>query len=648
MLRGITLRFPVTHPQTRFASGTATSAGILTALLLSGCQWNMQAPAPSTALSQPVSSSLADIDSSDSANAEATAQRLFASFQQWRLEQNPILASQRAVPVATPWPDLSRTANDARARWLSTLSDHLQALDLRALTPSTALHVRALNLRIEALQAAQDCNAVTPPFGRQDDWHHQIIHPLRHHQPVDTVTDFYRYLKRMEHSAVLLRQWQGQIDQAGSRGVMPPIANRQQLVTELNAWLDGFPFSDSSAPSLLWEDIQRKIARLKLHPKPKPILEKQPKAVLTNSLLPTLRQLKAAVAYSTTNNKVPSAEDRLLHQQCYSETLALMGAVMPEPATDKTPNSPAATATAVKPADNVAEHLNRQAMHRIGELETELTLLLQLDAGEAFAPQLRAWMASHQPRPDNLLEDSRERLTALNQRLPEQFAQLPATTLVVSPATAQQGYIAAVAAIEQPAFFYVPASGAIVADNDPLAQWPSALYQQSLPGKHLQLALAMENPNLPRFMATPGDSQFAAGWPLLSAELATRMDGYRSNDEQAGVLISELNAQLNLALDTATHQLSQNSDQRLTVCLTHSPLGRDHCTRRLNQIETNPGMYSAEAVSLSQLRTLRSQARNMAGQNFDEPAFYSDLLASGALPAELYSDWLKIWIKSQK
>ncbi len=636
------------------ASGALMRNALVAAVLsisLAGCQWNMQSPGVQTDSQPAASSSLEDIDPTDSAAAEATAGRLFASFRQWRLEQNPILASQRAEPVSQPWPDLSLAADEARSRWLNTLSDHLNALDRKALTPETALHARALNLRIEALQAEQDCQVVTAPYGRNGDWHRQVMDTLRHHQPVHTVNDFYRYLNRLNASAELFRQWQGQIDQAGSRGVMPPVANRQQLVTELNAWLEGFPFSDSSAPSALWEDVQRKIAGLKLYPKSQAFLEKKAKAVLTNSLLPTLRQLKAAVAYSTTNDTVMSSEDEQLRQQCYSETLALMGADMPAHSADtsKEPGKNGEAAPKEKPADSVAQHLNDQANKRIAELENQLTQLLQFDAGEAFAPQLRAWMASHQPKPVNPLEDSRERLSTLNQRLPEQFSKLPATALVITGATDQPGYVAAVPAMEKPAFFYVPGlnTNATALDGDPLAQWPSALYQQSLPGKHLQTALAMENQSLPLFMATPGESLFAAGWPLLSSELATRLGGYRSNDEQAGVLISEMNAQLNLVLDTATHGLNWSTEQRLNECLTHSPLDSDACDKRLNRIAANAGEYAAEAISLSQLRSLRSDARQAAGTAFRESAFYSDLLASGALPAELYNDWLTIWLDSQ-
>merc|ERR1711879_344567 len=253
----------------------------------------------------------------------------------------------------------------------------------------------------------------------------------------------------------------------------------------------------------------------------------------------------------------------------------------------------------------------------------------------------RAWMASHQPRPSNPLQDSRERLADINQRLPEQFSRLPLTPLVITSAPDMQGYRPPVLALKKPAFYFI-ANNANHADL--LQHWPSALYQQTLPGRHLQTALPLENPALPHFLSTPGFATPAAGWPLLGADLATRLGGYRSNEEQAGIFISELDIQLNLLLDTATHALGWDNERRLTTCLTHSALNQDDCQQRLHIIEANPGDQASAAISLSRLRKLHADAKAQAGSGFTEQVFYSDLLSQGTLPAELYGTWLEQWL----
>ncbi len=59
--------------------------------------------------------------------------------------------------------------------------------------------------------------------------------------------------------------------------------------------------------------------------------------------------------------------------------------------------------------------------------------------------------------------------------LPEVFAYLPKTPLIITQAPQQQGYYPPVTAIQKPGFYYVASSNV----TDSLQQWPSALYQQT-------------------------------------------------------------------------------------------------------------------------------------------------------------------------
>ena len=597
---------------------------VFTTMLTAGCQWNLQAPDTSTTSTINANS---DVPTAASGRMEDRAEHLFKRYRQWHLEQDPILASQLHEPVENFWPDLSPDAEHKRQQWLTLTAERLNALDLDRLPEATALHVRALNLYIEADQAAIDCQTVIAPFGQHQQWHQRIATTLKH-QPAQSIQAFHRYLERLQASATLLQQWQQQITLANEAGIVPPRSTQQQLQAELTQWLEGFPFSDSASPTYLWMDIQHKINGLKLYPKSQVILEKRAKSILTNQLLPALRQLKTAVGNSVADTSRPLGTPRQrLKQQCYAETLALQGATLTRP-TDQA-NPPVQTTLAQ------ATHL--AATQRLQTLEQQLSTLLQLDAGEAFAPQLRTWMATHQPQAIDTLQDSQTRLKELNNRLPELFARLPQTPLVITKAPQQQGYYPPVTAIQKPGFYFVASSQET---TNALQQWPSALYQQTLPGLHLQTALAMENPQLPRFLSTPGLGWQAAGWPLLGAELAGHIGGYRSQQEQAGVLISELNAQLDLILDTATHALDWPLQDRLDMCLEHSASTSESCQQRLGHIEANPGHYAATALSLARLRVLKQNAKAQTGNTFLEPVFYSQLLSQGALPAELYTSWL--------
>lgn len=660
---------------------------ILTTSFLSACQWQTigQWQSPNTPTTSGTKESANTTNSHQTQHRQSDGEQppashqpgdvpaLFKRYRAWRLEQNPILASQLGEPVRSAWPDLTVGTHKRQQRWLNTFSAELNEIDITTLDEKNSLYIRALNLYVQRQQSELDCQNVLPPFGAKHAWHKQVINTLKYHQPIAQISDFYSYLRRLRASALLFNNWQANIDRSTAAGILPPTAHREIVAAELSQLLEGYPFSDSGHANILWTDVQEKIHALMLYPKSQAFLEKQAKEVFINHLLPSLRQLKAAVAYSATRGAAtPSQTIQRKQTACYEEQLVSLGASMltPVPAIDPTiapdssqqPNEKTATAgTPPVVAQTLIERAHYHALTRIAELEQQLTELLQFDAGEAFAPQLRAWVAGHKPHADNLLEDSLKRIQQLNQRLPEQFARLPSTPLVITSTSSAQtpngsvdhasGYYPPITALNWPAFYYAQTrshshqsdSASTRISENRGEYWPSALYQQTLPGKHVQMALPMENPSLPLFLSTPGIRYPSTGWPLLASELSARMGGYISNAEQAGVLISELEAQLDLVLDTATHGLNWTQDKRHAVCMTHSTMDTRGCNDTLRQIHINPAAAGATSLSLAQLRQLIDNARQGSEQPFFSQVFYSDLLSQGGLPPELYPAWLETW-----
>src|SRR5262249_62025115 len=77
-------------------------------------------------------------------------------------------------------------------------------------------------------------------------------------------------------------------------------------------------------------------------------------------------------------------------------------------------------------------------------------------------------------------------------------------------------------------------AGALVLDaasapRNPLYSLPSWAFHEGVPGHHLQIALAQERTDLPRFRRNDDITAFVAGWALYSERLAGEMGLYRDD-----------------------------------------------------------------------------------------------------------------------
>lgn len=589
-------------------------------VLLSACQWQLR---PQT--SQSDSPTAAALTTSDQAaatrpaalspeQAKAMAEELYDDYFQLRLEHSPSLASRLALSTGDVWDDVGDDEAATYQEHLLTLQRASQQIPAKALSVRQQLYLKSFQLLISQQLQQQDCRLQTYAFSTEDNWPRNIVETLERTE-VSSIADFHRYLASIRSLPGYLQIWQAQVEQAASNGIIPVESARRSLISRIDQQLGGFPFSDSPSPSRIWQDLHGKLKKLGLYPKTEALLEDEARSTLTNYLLPALRQMRTGI-------QELSAPDQQNMQQlpqgdrCYRLWLNMAGAT------------------------GSAEQLHDQAKSRIQQLQQQLGQTLGFDPGVAFAPQLRAWLASASDTPDDLISASRLRLEQLNPRLGSAFAHVPDTALLlrrdIDKQRPRSWYQEPLPEIGRPGIYHID-------PRDQNWQWLTALYRNTLPGRHMQVALAQENNSLPLFLKTSVIHDYAPGWPTLAAALAIDLQGYNSPQESAMVLIQRLQEELELALDTGIHIYQWDRELALTFCQDNSALDRNDCLTRTERIMQRPGRQAAAAISFNQLVKLRQQAEESTGKLFSAERYRSALLRNGALPPALYSDWLKFW-----
>ncbi len=156
------------------------------------------------------------------------------------------------------------------------------------------------------------------------------------------------------------------------------------------------------------------------------------------------------------------------------------------------------------------------------------------------------------------------------------------------------------------------------------------VYHETVPGHHFQVALSVENQDLPKFRQTRalgGISAFSEGWALYAERLATE-EGWYENDPEG--LLGQLDAELfrarRLVVDTGLHAMRWTRQQAIDYGIPPSEVDR---------YVVMPGQATSYMIGQLEIIRLRDKARDALGDRFDPRAFHNRVLLTGVVPLDL-------------
>lgn len=171
---------------------------------------------------------------------------------------------------------------------------------------------------------------------------------------------------------------------------------------------------------------------------------------------------------------------------------------------------------------------------------------------------------------------------------------------------------------------------------------------ESVPGHHLQMALAQEMENAPEFRKHGGYTAFDEGWALYAESLGTDMGFYKDPYSKFGQLTYEMWRAIRLVVDTGMHSLGWTRQQAIDYFLTNSSKSEHDITVEVDRYIVWPGQALAYKIGELKIKELRADAMRELGDRFDVRQFHDQVLDTGALPLDLLEQRMKDWVKRQK
>jgi uncharacterized protein (DUF885 family) len=169
----------------------------------------------------------------------------------------------------------------------------------------------------------------------------------------------------------------------------------------------------------------------------------------------------------------------------------------------------------------------------------------------------------------------------------------------------------------------------------------SIVYHETVPGHHFQIALQVENNDLPRFRqigAFGGISALVEGWGLYAERLAAESGWY--GDDIEG-LLGQLNYELfrarRLVVDTGLHAMKWTRQQGIDYGIEASEVER---------YAVYPGQACSYMIGELKIIELREKAKKALGDKFSLREYHNVVLRTGTVPLDLLERQVDVYINA--
>ncbi|HJP85206.1 MAG TPA: DUF885 domain-containing protein [Gemmatimonadaceae bacterium] len=249
-----------------------------------------------------------------------------------------------------------------------------------------------------------------------------------------------------------------------------------------------------------------------------------------------------------------------------------------------------------------------------------------------------------------LVRAYRDVVKRIDPELPKLFGRLPRLTYGVStipsytaPSQTTAYYQSGSVASHRAGQFMV---NTYKLDARPIWEMEVLSAHESVPGHHLQIALAQELEGIPNFRRYGGYTAFVEGWGLYAESLGPELGLYKDPYSKFGQLTYEMWRAIRLVIDTGIHSLGWTREQAIDYFKANSAKTEQDIVQEVDRYIVMPAQALAYKSGELEIKALRAYAQQKLGARFDVRAFHDQVLSQGALPLDVLDSRVKAWVDS--
>jgi len=559
-------------------------------------------------------------------------------FDFW-LARSPMQQSYLGLKTAAHrWDDVSevhrRDDNERLQRELTDLNENFHADTLSA---DGRMSLRLYAHRCQTLIDDFKWRHHHYPLSQIEGWQQRIPAFLMNIHHVERMEDAQAYIARLNGIGHLVDQIMDLMRLSENAGVLAPKFAYANVLRDCRNLLEGAPFTQANKESPLWVDISRKIDALNLDAAVKQRLRAEAIRALITVVRPAyLRLMDLCQRQGERANTDDGAWKHPDGEAYYASRLAH------HTTTDRTAGE--IHAFGLSEVARIQGEI-QAAMTKVGFRGDLQAFFTHLENDPQFYyPQTTEGKAAYMAR-------VAEVIAAMNARLGESFLRRPGSPLVVKSVEAFREQSATSAFYQSPGAFDGRPGTYYINTFDmralPKFEMEALAYHEAIPGHHLQIALAQEMSQLPRFRRFSSYTAYDEGWGLYSERLAKDMGFYQNAYSDIGRLSSELWRACRLVVDTGIHMDDKRwtREQAVAYLMQNTPNTAGDIQNSVERYIVDPGQATAYKIGMAKILELRELARADLGGKFDLRAFHEAVLGNASLPLTVLGDVVREWIK---
>ncbi|MGK0238435.1 MAG: hypothetical protein ACI92G_001901 [Candidatus Pelagisphaera sp.] len=552
--------------------------------------------------------------------------RLFDEYWAFEMEANPFDATWSGdhqyndrVPDASP--EEQKRLLQGRKRIRETLA----GIDRSVLSDNDVMSAEILDFILKHAIELGAFEGWKMPFVSDSGFHTTFGYVVGT-TPFKNESDYRNYIKRLSLLPQLLEQHQENMRSGLAAGFTQPQAILEKTLSSFDALVTDNPEDHpyfrpfSTIPDSIDSETRRE-------------LEREGRQVLAEKLIPANRRLVDFMR----GEYLPQARQSL-------------------GATDQ-PNGKAYYEAQIRyytSLDEIsAEEIYQKGLQEVKRIRSEMDEVIE-ESGfkgtfEAFLEFLRTDPQFYAKTPEELLMRAAWISKQTDGRLPAFFGKLPRQPYSVEPVPDELApnytggrYVPASPGASKGGQYWV---NTYALETRSLYQLVALSLHEGVPGHHLQISLAYEIENAPKFRKQFYPHAYGEGWGLYSEKLGVEMGLYKTPYDHFGRLSYEMWRACRLVVDTGLHSKNWTRQQAVDYLSSNTALSMHTIGTEVDRYIAWPGQALSYKMGELTIWELRRKAEETLGDDFDIREFHDAVLEQGGLPLDVLRAQIEKYIK---